>query len=75
VSFATADGRSAEFKISNRLLTSSSLLENQSFAVRAVAAIMSMKPWYTRFESQITLKLPGRLPTEGEGTLEYFELK
>jgi hypothetical protein len=75
VSFATADGSSAEFKISNRLLTSSSLLENQSFAVRAVAAIMSMKPWYTRFESQITLKLPGRLPTEGEGTLEYFELK
>ena len=41
----------------------------------AVATVMAMKPWYTRFESPITLKLPGRPPTEGKGTLEYFELK
>jgi hypothetical protein len=75
VSFATANGSRAEFKISDRLLTSSSLLENQSFAVRAVATVMAMQPWYTRFESPIALKLPGRPPTEGKGTLEYFELK
>ena len=75
VSFATADGSRAEFKISDRLLTSSSLLSDQSFIKKAVAAIMSIKPWYSRFVSPITLKLPGQSPHEGEGTLEYFELK
>ena len=75
VAFATADGSGAEFKISDRLLTSSSLLSDQSFVKKAVAAIMSMKPWYSRFVSPITLKLPGKYPHEGEGTLEYFELK
>ncbi len=75
VSFATADGSRAEFKISDRLLTSSSLLSDQSFVKKAVAAIMSMKPWYSRFVSPIALKLPGEGLHEGEGTLEYFELK
>ncbi len=75
VSFATADGSRAEFKISDRLLTSSSLLSDQSFIKKAVAAIMSIKPWYSRFVSPITLNLPGQSPHEGEGTLEYFELK
>ena len=75
VSFATADGSRAEFKISDRLLTSSSLLSDQSFIKKAVAAIMSIKPWYSRFVSPITLKLPGQSSHEGEGTLEYFELK
>ncbi len=75
VSFATADGSRAEFKISDLLLTSSSLLSDQSFIKKAVAAIMSIKPWYSRFVSPITLKLPGQSSHEGEGTLEYFELK
>ena len=75
VSFATADGNRAEFKISERLLTSSSLLSDQSFVKKMVAAIMSIKPWYSRFVSPITLKLPGQSSQEGEGTLEYFELK
>jgi hypothetical protein len=75
VSFATADGSRAEFNISDRLLTSSSLLSDQSFVKKTVAAIMSIKPWYSRFVSPITLKLPGQPPREGEGTLEYFELK
>jgi hypothetical protein len=39
------------------------------------AAIMAKKPWYTRFVSPVTLELPGQSPREGEGTLEYFELK
>jgi hypothetical protein len=75
VSFATAGGNQAEFKISDRLLTSSSLLSDQSFGKRMVAAILSIKPWYSRFVSPITLKLPGQSPQEGKGTLEYFELK
>ena len=75
VSFATADGSRAEFKISDRLLTSGNLLSDQSFVKRTIAAIMSIKPWYSRFVSPITLKLPGQSPHEGEGTLEYFELK
>ena len=69
------DGSRAEFKISDRLLTSSSLLSNQSFVKKTIAAIMSIKPWYSRFVSPITLELPGQSPHEGEGTLEYFELK
>jgi hypothetical protein len=75
VSFATADGSQAEFKISDRLLTSGNLLSDQSFVKRTIAAIMSIKPWYSRFVSPITLKLPGQSPHQGEGTLEYFELK
>ena len=75
VYFATADGSRAEFKISDRLLTSANLLADQSFLIRTAAAIMSKKPWYTRFVSPITLKLFGPRTHEGEGTLEYFELK
>jgi hypothetical protein len=75
VSFATADGSRAEFKISNRLLTSRDLLSNRSFFIKTAAAIMSKQPWYTRFVSPITLELSGQSPREGEGTLEYFELK
>jgi hypothetical protein len=75
VSFATADGTRAEFRISDRLLTSASLLSDQSFFIKAAAAIMSKKPWYTRFISPITLQLAGQSSHEGEGTLEYFELK
>lgn len=75
VSFTTADETRAEFKISDRLLTSSNLLANRSFFIRTAAAVMSKKPWYSRFVSPITLKLSGGSPHEGEGTLEYFELK
>jgi hypothetical protein len=75
VSFATADGARADFKISDRLLTSSNLLSNQSFFIRTAAAILSKHPWYTRFVSPVTLQLSGQAPHEGEGTLEYFELK
>jgi hypothetical protein len=75
VSFATADGSRAEFKISDRLLTSNNLLSNQSFLIRTAAAIMSKKPWYTRFASPITLQLSGQSASEGEGTLEFFELQ
>ncbi len=75
VSFATPDGSQAEFKISDRLLTSSSLLSDQTFFTKTVAAIMSAKPWYTRFVSPITLEPSGQSPHGGEGTMEYFELK
>ena len=75
VSFATTDGNRAEFKISDRLLTSRDLLSNRSFFIKTAATIMSKKPWYTRFVSSITLQLSGQSPREGEGTLEYFELK
>jgi hypothetical protein len=75
VSFATADGSRAEFKISDRLLTSGNLLADQSFVIKIAATILAKKPWYSRFVSPITLTLPGRPPREGEGTLEYFELQ
>jgi hypothetical protein len=75
ISFATADASRAEFKISDHLLKSTDLLADESFVVRAAASAMSMKPWYTRFESPIILSLPGQSPATGRGTLEYFELK
>jgi hypothetical protein len=75
IAFATADGSRAEFKISDHLLKSADLLADEPFAVRAAASAMSMKPWYTRFESPIILSLPGQSPATGRGTLEYFELK
>lgn len=75
IAFATADGSRAEFKISDHLLKSADLLADEPFAVRAAASAMSMKPWYTRFESPIILSLPGQPPATGRGTLEYFELK
>jgi hypothetical protein len=75
IAFATADGSRAEFKISDRVLTSADLLADLPVAMRVAASAMSMKPWYTRFESPIGLSLPGQSPTTGRGTLEYFELK
>jgi len=75
IAFATADGSRAEFKISDHVLTSANLIADEPFVVRAAAAAMSMKPWYTRFESPIVLDLPGQSPATGRGTLEYFELK
>jgi len=75
ISYATADGTKAEFKISDHILTSTNLLTQAPPAMRAAATAMGMKPWYTRFESPITLSLPGEPATAGRGTLEYFELK
>jgi len=75
ISFAIADGSRAEFKISDHVLTSNSLLANAPPAMRAMATALSMKPWYTRFESPIVLNLPGQPVEAGRGTLEYFELK
>jgi len=75
VSYVTADGSRAEFKISDRLLKSSNLLSDQSFIIRTAAAITSKSLGIPRFESPITLKLPGQSQHQGEGTLEFFELK
>jgi len=75
ITLTTADGSGAAFKISDKMLKSADLLADQPAALRAVAGVMSLKPWYTRFESPITLTLPGQSPTTGQGTLEYFELK
>jgi hypothetical protein len=75
VSFATANGSRAEFRISDHVLTSANLLDRAPIALRAAATAIGMKPWYTRFESPISLSLPGESTTEGRGTLEYFELK
>ncbi len=75
ISYATADGSRAEFKISDRPVKSVNELSDQSFFIKTAAAIMAKEPWYTRFVSPVTLKLSGQSPREGEGTLEYFELK
>jgi len=75
VSFETTNGSRAQFNISDRLLTSADLLANQGFLKRLGAGAMGLKPWYTRFESSVTTKLPGQPVSTGSGTLEYFELQ
>jgi hypothetical protein len=75
IAFTTAGGTRAEFKISDDVLTSADLLANAPIALRAAAAAVGMKPWYSRFESPIALSLPGQPASAGRGTLEYFELK
>jgi hypothetical protein len=75
ISFNTADGSRAEFKISDHLLKSADLVADESFVIRTAAWALQKKPWYTRFESPITLSLPGQSPAAGRGTLEYFELE
>jgi hypothetical protein len=75
ISFITADGSRAEFKISDHLLKSADLVADESFVVRAAAWAISKRPWYTRFESPIILSLPGQSPATGRGALEYFELE
>jgi len=75
ITFIAPDGSRAEFKISDHLLKSADLVADESAAVRAAAWVLSRKPWYTRFESPITLSLPGQSPAMGRGTLEYLELK
>jgi len=74
INFAMSDGSSARFSISPHMLTSSDLLEDKSFVVRLAAHALGLHPWYTRFESPISLSLQGGAPMFGSGTLEYFEL-
>jgi len=74
ISFITADGSRAEFKISDHLLKSADLIADESLVIRTAAWALSKNPWYTRFESPIVLSLPGQSPETGRGTLEYFEL-
>jgi hypothetical protein len=75
VSFTTHDGTNARFDISQRVLTSSDLLEDKGFALRLAARVLGLHPWYTRFESPISLTLPRMQTMAGSGTLEYYELK
>jgi len=75
VSFGTPNGSRVQFNISDRLLTSADLLANQGFLKRVAAGAMGLKPWYTRFESSVTTRLPGQPAAAGSGTLEYFELQ
>ncbi|MEI6874576.1 MAG: hypothetical protein WCL50_05530 [Spirochaetota bacterium] len=75
VSYETADGFVATFPVSDRMVTSANLLQDQNWALVAFAGLMGMKPWYTRFVSPVTLAVPGEPPAEGEGTLEYFEFR
>jgi len=75
ISYITADGTRVDFELSDRLLKSVDLIDDESAVVRTVAWAMSIKPWYSRFEVPVTLTLPGQSPATGRGTLEYFELK
>ena len=75
VTFATPSGDRVQFNASDRLLTSANLLANAPTAMRGLANLAGLKPWYTRFKSQVSLSLHGQSVVEGEGTLERFEFK
>jgi hypothetical protein len=66
ISFATPAGDRVEFRASDRLLTSANLLDRASPVARAVERVAGMKPWYTRFRSQVSLTLGGSPAGEGE---------
>ena len=75
VTFTAKNGITALFPISDRYLTSYNFLDGQSWALKAVAAIAGLRPWYSRFFSEASLSLPGSEPQTGQGTLEFFEFK
>lgn len=71
----STDGFKTTLSISGPLLSSLNLLDGQSWTKRSLARILGIKPWYSRFQSPITLSLPGEHVRSGKGILEYFELK
>jgi hypothetical protein len=73
--FATPAGDVVQFNASDQLLTSANLLDDAPAAIRTFAQLAGMKPWYTRFKSQVSLGLRGQPAEKGEGTLERFEFK
>lgn len=75
VTYSTADGFEVTFSISKRTITSADLLDGQAPFVVGFARAFGLKPWYSRFLSPVTLKLPGREPATAPGTLEYFEFR
>ena len=75
LTFTAKNGMEAIFPISEHLLTSADILSGQSWGVKKLLAIAGIKPWYSRFVSPVTLKVPGSEPIKGEGTIEFFEFK
>lgn len=75
VTYSTADGFVATFPISERMITSTDLLAGQSSLIVGFARAFGLKPWYTRFLSPVSLRLPGKEPKTAAGTLEYFEFR
>jgi len=75
VTYSTADGFAATFVASDRLITSTDLLDGQPALLAGFARALGLKPWYTRFLSPVTLTLPGGPPETSPGTLEYFEFR
>jgi len=75
VSYADRGGAEAVFPISERLLTSQDFLQGQNWAVQAMAGMAGLRLWYSRFESPVTLKVPGMEKMSGGGTLEFIEFR
>jgi hypothetical protein len=80
VTFVANNGYEVVFPVSDRFLTSADLLDGQNWGVRALAAVAGLKPWYTRFFSEVSLTVPAAEQAEAEilkgaGTLEYIEFQ
>ena len=75
VRYSTADGFVATFPVTDRMITSTDLLDGQSPLIVGFARAFGLKPWYSRFLSPVSLALPGKAPQVAPGTLEYFEFR
>jgi hypothetical protein len=64
-----------QFHASEHLLTSANLLDQAPPVARVFARLVGMRPWYTRFKSQVSLSLRGQPAADGGGALERFEFK
>jgi LTXXQ motif family protein len=72
ISYATADGSRAEFKISDRLVKSVNELWDQSFFIKTAAAIMANKPCAKAIE-MLQSTCPQDLPSIPTGRLAAME--
>jgi len=75
ISFATRDGYRVTFLTTGKPVDSTDLMANQPLWAEALARLLDIRPWYTRFASPITLEVPGASPAGSMGTLEYFEFR
>ena len=69
-----ANGYRTEFRAETAPILSLDLLKDQSYWKQTLARTMGMKPWYTRFDSLITLETAHQQVIQGDGILEYYEL-
>jgi hypothetical protein len=74
VTLTTSGGTSVHFVRHDAPIASFSLLKDRSAFVRFLAGLSGKSPWYTRWQSTVTLGQAGR-STQGKGTVEFIDFE